>query len=51
MECDVDAGEEGFIECLDTVRGEEENSTVVLHVTKTEKYIRRRREKIRKIIL
>ena len=35
MECHVDTGEEGFVECLDTIGGEEEDSTIVLYVTET----------------
>lgn len=36
MESDVDTGEEGFIECFDTIGGEEEDPAVVLDVTETE---------------
>ena len=50
IECNVDKEEEGFVECLDTVHGEEKNSTVVLHVKKTEKTYEKKK-KIRKIIL
>ena len=31
----VDAGEEGFVECLDAVGGEEEDTAIVLDVTET----------------
>ena len=35
MEGDVDTREEGFIECFDTIGGEEEDTAVVLDVTET----------------
>ena len=35
MERYVDTGEEGFVECLDTIGGEEEDTTIVLDVTET----------------
>ena len=37
MERYVDTGEEGFVECLDTIGGEEEDTTIVLDVTETKK--------------
>ena len=37
MEHYEDTGEEGFVECLDTVSGEEEDTTIVLDVTETKK--------------
>ena len=35
MKCDVDTGEESFVECFDAVGGEEEDATVILDVTET----------------
>ena len=34
VEGDVDTGEEGFVEGLDAVRGEEEDATIVFDVSK-----------------
>ena len=31
----MDTGEEGFVECFDTIGGEEEDTTIVLDVTET----------------
>ena len=39
MESHVNTGEEGFVECLDTIGGEEEDTTVVFDVTETLKKI------------
>ena len=38
MERHVDTGEEGFVECLDSIGGEEKNTTIVFDVTETIKY-------------
>ena len=35
VESDVDTGEEGFVECFDSVGGEEEDAAIVLGVTET----------------
>ena len=37
MKRDVDTGEEGFIECFDTIRSQEKDTAVVLNVTETKK--------------
>ena len=34
----MDTGEEGFVECLDSIGGEEKNTTIVFDVTETIKY-------------
>ena len=37
MERYVDTGEESFVECFNTIGGEEEDTTIVLDVTETKK--------------
>ena len=39
----MDTGEEGFVEYLDTIGGEEEDTTIVLDVTETKKKISEKR--------
>ena len=46
MERHVDTGEEGFVECCDTISGEEEDTTIVLDVTKTKNIGERESENI-----
>ena len=33
----VDTGKEGFVECLDTIGGEDEDTTIVLDLMETKK--------------
>ena len=46
MKRDVDTGEEGFIECFDTIGSQEEDTAVVLDVTETKKIRERNQRQI-----